>query len=110
MDAPYTLYCIYKKLVLKDNVDTAFIIGIVFIVLNVIFFQFVTFGFAVSTAAFCYVAANESGRALVHVLLILGTHKRSSNLILVWMIMIGLLIITDLILGKYLDQSGYRQS
>ena len=69
------------------------------------FFQFVTFGFAVSTAAFCYIAANESGRALVHVLLILGTHKRSSVLILVWIIMIGLLIITDIILGKYLPRS-----
>ena len=93
----------------KDHVETAFILGLAYIICNVLFFEMLPFGIADDNYfTLMYIIACKIFHPFQHAVLIFAAHKRSSTAILAWIILTAIICSLHVILGKitYLPTQG----
>ena len=86
----------------KDNVETAFILGIAYIVFNALFFEFM--GLAITSddssgVLIMYMIACKMIHPMQHAVLIYGAFKRNTTAILLWIILTSLILTAHVISG-----------
>ena len=98
----YKCQCCGPCFCCKDNVETAFILGIAYIVLNALFFELVGLGISVDSPngiLIMYMVACKMIHPMQHAVLIYGAHKRNTTAILIWIILTALILTAHVISG-----------
>ena len=85
----------------KDHVETAFILGLAYIISNVLFFEILPFGIAMDNHfTLMYIIACKIFHPIQYAVLIFAAHKRSSPAILAWITLTAIICTGHVILGK----------
>ena len=85
----------------KDHVETAFILGLSYIISNVLFFEMLQFVIIVDNFfTLIYLFACKIFHPIQYAVLIFAAYKRSSTAILVWIILTAIICSLHFILGK----------
>ena len=81
--------------------ETAFILGLAYIILNVLFFEMLQFVIELDNYfSLIYIFACKIFHPIQHALLTFAAHKRSSPAILAWIILTAIICTVHVILGK----------
>ena len=96
----YKCQCCGPCFCCKDNVETAFILGIAYIVLNALFFELLGLGITDGNPTlWIYFESCKIIHPIQHVVLIYGAHKRSATTILIWIILTAVILTAHVISG-----------
>ena len=106
----YKCQCCGPCFCCKDNLDTAFILGIAYIVLNALFFELLGLGITDGNPSlWIYFESCKIIHPIQHAVLIYGAHKRSTTTILIWIILTAVILAAHVISGKYCNQCFYSR-
>jgi len=96
----YKCQCCGPCFCCKDNVETAFILGIAYIVLNALFFELLGLGITDGNPTlWIYFESCKIIHPIQHAVLIYGAHKRSTTTILIWIILTAVILTAHVISG-----------
>ena len=104
----YKCQCCGPCFCCKDNVETAFILGIAYIVLNALFFELLGLGITDGNPTlWIYFESCKIIHPIQHAVLIYGAHKRSTTTILIWIILTAVILTAHVISGTTINCDNY---
>ena len=104
----YKCQCCGPCFCCKDNVDTAFILGIAYTVLNALFFELLGLGITDGNPTlWIYFESCKIIHPIQHVVLIYGAHKRSTTTILICITLTAVILTAHVISGTTINCDNY---